>query len=648
MTFLPQLIEAVDAFLGEYEALSYPWSLIKTHIQACNLYVAPDTLELRPILAPALTHPPFANARQRVYMSATLGDDGDLERCFGVGRIARLPVPEGWDKRGTGRRLPLFPELSPGVDDTIFDHVLENSRRTLVLVPNNRLRDKFQDLLKDKVTVFVGADTEEAVQSFREHPGPAALILANRYDGIDFPGDECRSLVVYGFPVGAGLQEVFLTQRLRAIGITRDRVRTRVTQAMGRCTRDESDYSVVLLFGDDLVKWFCTAENVAGMHPELQAEISFGLENSTDRDADDFAALCDAFLSRSPEWDSVEDFVIAERAKRTKRADAGADALQKSAPKEIEFTYCLWNGQYEEAYRLADEVLGHLSGGEEMRAYRCFWQHEAAVAAFYAWKQSSLAAYRDLAVERLTNAAKGNLGIRWFSTLAAMLAGRDAEEADDMPVDGWASAIEEVLAELALVGSKFDRTVAQMRDYVRSTEAKKFHQGLRFLGRLLGARTYEWDDNAKPDGFWNLNYWKATVFEAKTGEFAPGALSIGTVRQASTHEKCVRDDRLIPDHVTCVTVVISPRTTADPEAKRHGEKLFYCNHEDLMQLFERAVAALTELRVVTPKISQNLFPTEALKVYQKHGAFADSVFELLTKVKIIDLPTPNEKRTMKK
>jgi len=235
------------------------------------------------VLSPTLTHAPFAGAVQRVYMSATLGDDGDLERCFGVKNITRLPAPEGWDKRGTGRRLVLFPELSSKTENDgldVLEGLLKEVKRSLILVPNNRLRDVFKEKVKDIVTVFVGTETEDNLELFRSHPGPAALILANRYDGIDFPGEECRSDVVYGFPLGADLQEMFLTQRLKAFSITQDRVRTRVTQAMGRCTRDESDYAIVLILGADLVKWFCTEENVRGMHPELQAEVAFGLENS--------------------------------------------------------------------------------------------------------------------------------------------------------------------------------------------------------------------------------------------------------------------------------------------------------------------------------------------------------------------------------
>ena len=634
-----QLGELVTAFLDQYPALKYAWKLMGQHLSACNLYCSCDTIEIRPILPPTLTHRPYAGARQRLYMSATLGEDGDLERSFGVKKITRLPVPEGWDKRGTGRRLLLFPELSSKIGPDFLERLLPGAKRTLILVPNKRLRDSFADELKAKFTVFSGPEVEEHVETFRKHPGPAVLILANRYDGMDFPGDDCRSLLICNLPTGASLQETFFTQRLKAFLIARDRIRTRVTQAMGRCTRDESDFSIVLVFGDELVKWFCTTENVAGMHPELQAEISFGLANSTEGTTEIFLSMAKAFLARSPEWDGAEDSIKIERAKRSKIMDTGAPALQRAAELEIEFMYCLWNGQYEKAYHAADAVLGCLAGGEEMRAYQCFWQHQAAVAAFLNWKQAGHDSFRNVAIQRLDNAAKGNFGIHWLTALAGKL-GATAALAESPVPDEWISDIEKLLGELGLAGSKFDRVLAEQRAFIRTTDAKKFHQGLRFLGRMLGAISHEWEGDAKPDGFWRFDHSEGFVFEAKTQEFSKGAISVKTVRQALTHEKCVRDDSLLPGFAACVTIVVSPRNTIEPEARTHAQKLLYCPHAAVMELFDKAATALTELRTIAPKLSQDLLLAEAIKIYEKCGCLPKSVKCLLLSKKLADLPMP--------
>jgi hypothetical protein len=302
----------------------------------------------------------------------------------------------------------------------------------------------------------------------------------------------------------------------------------------------------------------------------------------------------------------------------------------------------LWNGQYERAYHAADTVLGCLAGGEEMRAYQCFWQHQAAVAAFLHWKQSDHDPFRNLATERLNNAAKGNFGIHWLTALAAKL-GAATPLADEAVPEEWISVIEALLGELGLAGSKFDRVLAEKRGFIRTTDAKKFHQGLRFLGKMLGATSHEWDGDAKPDGFWRFGLSEGFVFEAKTQEFSEGAISVKTVRQALTHEKCVRDDALLPGFGASATVVVSPRNVIESEARTHAQKLFYCPPAALMELFDKAATALTELRTVARKLSQDLLLAEATMIYEKHGCLPKLVKALLMSKKLADLPTPVKK-----
>ena len=92
-----------------------------------------------PIVAPTWTHPPFADARHRIYMSATLGAGGDLERMTGRKTIKRIAVPEGWDRQGVGRRFFIFPEMSlnPGQASKLRLDLMQKAGRTLVLVPSD-------------------------------------------------------------------------------------------------------------------------------------------------------------------------------------------------------------------------------------------------------------------------------------------------------------------------------------------------------------------------------------------------------------------------------------------------------------------------------------------------------------------------------
>jgi len=60
-----------------------------------------------------------------------------------------------------------------------------------------------------------------------------------------------------------------------------ERIRTRLTQGAGRATRNSADYAAVIMLGRDLAN-FCAQPGVqAASHPEIRAELCFGLDNST-------------------------------------------------------------------------------------------------------------------------------------------------------------------------------------------------------------------------------------------------------------------------------------------------------------------------------------------------------------------------------
>ncbi len=73
-----ELRVAVDEHIGESKQ-RYPWRMIASHLPACQLYVAANEILIRPLIPPTWVHAPFANATQRIFMSATLGGGGDLE-----------------------------------------------------------------------------------------------------------------------------------------------------------------------------------------------------------------------------------------------------------------------------------------------------------------------------------------------------------------------------------------------------------------------------------------------------------------------------------------------------------------------------------------------------------------------------------------
>ena len=64
-----------------------------------------------------------------------------------------------------------------------------------------------------KYPVFTAEELEFGRSKFVE-TDRAVAVVANRYDGIDFPNDDCRLLFVEGLPKATNLQERFLMNRM--------------------------------------------------------------------------------------------------------------------------------------------------------------------------------------------------------------------------------------------------------------------------------------------------------------------------------------------------------------------------------------------------------------------------------------------------
>jgi hypothetical protein len=104
----PECIERLESVLGETDHNSrYAWSQIKHHPESCFFLVSAHEISIRPFISPTHTHDPFRHAKQRLYMSATLGGGSDLLRAYGIQKIEILRSQSAqW-----GRRYIFVPSL---------------------------------------------------------------------------------------------------------------------------------------------------------------------------------------------------------------------------------------------------------------------------------------------------------------------------------------------------------------------------------------------------------------------------------------------------------------------------------------------------------------------------------------------------------
>ena len=501
-----ELRDFLDSSLSELN-LRYPWSMVRDHLDACHIYVTWPSISIRPITPPTSHHAPFASAQQRIYMSATLGEGGELERITGVREIERLPVPEGWNREGTGRRFILFPDQSLPAESakTAAITLVGEPTRSLILTPNRTTSKEVIDHLEKlspSPAILSAADIENSLEPFMQKDH-AALVLHNRYDGLDLPGDACHLEWICGLPGATNAQETFLLNRLRVESLLRDRIRTRLTQALGRCTRNATDHAVVIISGNEALDFCNKIENRSGFHPELQAEIEYGLDASKDKWPQDFMNDARALLQKKAGWEEVDRWIRETRDSYPRMEDKAAKTLMENVRDEIDYANYLWVGDYQSALQKARACADRLSGNA-LADYRAWWYYLAGSAASLSIERDNSVHLRDAVRDMYTRACGASPMSTWFREVVRHVDFEvEGQTEYDQALLAAAETIQARLQQVGIFGTGFEKEAQTIINLLNEAEATPFEQGLELLGSWLGA------DTKRPTGLevWPESHW---------------------------------------------------------------------------------------------------------------------------------------------
>ena len=573
------------------EEYGYRWRMIRDHLHACHLYYSSNSILIRPLIAPTKSFAPFQNARQRIYMSATLGEGGDLERIFGRKKIERIPAPEGWDKQGIGRRFFVFPMRNWDEADSLSLAISWTTKfdRALVLTPSNRDTDKVRKAIgalptTQDHTLFDAAQLEASKKSFTQSSS-AIAVLANRYDGIDLIGDECRYLIIYDLPESTNLQERFIISRLGASVLFRVRIRTRITQAVGRCTRSSTDYALVVIIGDKVHQYFHMPEKRETLHPELQAEVNFGVEQSKVDNSSELGDNIDIFVDHGEEWRSADDYILRTRGELTQSPIPSAKQLQDSVIHEVKFHDAFWSGDFDSALSSAKDVLAHLAGGDDLKGYSALWNYLAGSAAYQA-KQPQVAQ------EHFSAAFSCASTLPWLKQIQKLLSNQAQEVPVEVIYGERIERIEGVLERFGKSGSvKIEKYFQAIREGLSSTEAKSFEAAQVKLGCLLGFESGNTERSGDPDPWWIFGR-QGVIFEDYTATGENPVISKNKTLQAKAHP-----DTLAAKYpgVSFSVVFCSTSDKLDDAAKPHTGDVFYISVEDFKKFSEECMTTMRAL-----------------------------------------------------
>jgi Helicase C-terminal domain/DEAD/DEAH box helicase len=617
------------AVLDEHVAgkdIRHPWSMLREHLPACQIYFSSQQILIRPLIPPTWTHAPFSNPKQRVFMSATLGAGGDLERMVGRHPIRRLEVPEGWDRQGVGRRFFIFPGMSLTEEQiaTFRRKLMQLAGRSLVLVPSDKMRDQVAQDVQENLgfPTFSAADIEESKKPFVGKQ-MAVAIVANRYDGIDFPGDECRLLFIEGLPKAVNLQERFLMARMGANILFNERIQTRVLQAIGRCTRSLEDYSAVIVSGDELPDYLTEIRRRKYLHPELQAELKFGVDQSKDASLKDMLENFETFSANGREWEVVNQQIVMARVQAVRKPFPAMDDLDAIVKHEIEFQTRLWQGDYASSLASAESVLGGLDASE-LRGYRALWHYLAGVAAWLGAQMGGILALSAKARKHFDEAKDAASGIPWLVRLSRY----QSEGITPAELDvGLMEQIERVEGILEQLGTVHDRSFAKREKEILEGLASgdKFEQAHRLLGEILGFQVGKVETEGSPDPWW-ISGTLCLVFEDHAGAKEHSVIDVAKARQVSSHPNWMRANVEVSLNSRVLPVLVTPAKKVRSAAVPHLDGVGLWPVEELRRFAERTLVAIRELRKTFVEPGDLEWRAKAKELFEQNGLAARLLF----------------------
>lgn len=627
----PEVLAQLDGTLaGLGGNHRFQFAMIRGGLAACCVYLSYGAIQIRPMVPPTFENKIFERAGQRIYLSATLGSGGELERIFGRREIVRMPLPAKTTPR-SGRRLFVFPDLATGGQaHELTKNIVAITSKALVLAQDTiEKTEAVAESLAGDLRVFGKAEVEKDLGPFADAQ-EGVLGLANRYDGLDLPDNACRMVVLAGKPDATNLQERFLGERASAGAALAERLRTRIVQGAGRCTRGPNDYAVVVVRGSDITKYFSRASHREALEPELQAEIEFGWTNCLKADPADIIEMVEVFIEHDEEWREDGEEALTEFRRDAVKVDPpGAEALGEAAPIEVEAWQAACSGDWPLASeRMAEAARIVRKGGDATRGYQAVLLYLAGV---WLHLSSTNAAKRSRArelVRRAEVAAATRAG--WLREMRE-LPGEQAADLTSVDV----VAINDIVSRLSgqVRQLRINADLETMLANLDEDAAPTYESGLKLLGGFLGAESYKPKGEGRCDAAWVWDNALWMTLEAKSEQGPEGVLALKYVRQANTqlgHLASDRGDEYPP--AGSVSVVVSDRESVDPQhAPVANDNVYLTTPEIVAEIgADVALAWRDFLAAVAGGANKRALRAHVREVLTQFGCLPTQVVERLT------------------
>lgn len=270
---------------SDQNCIKFAWPIIKNQINNCQMYISSKVIEISPICAPIEVFGVFNKANHRVLMSATTQEDTFFIKGLGMSiNSVKNPLLDK-EYKWSGEKMILIPQL-------ICENIsLDNIKKDLLTIPHKDfgiavLTPSFNIASEyckygGKIANLPGNNMFAEVQEHKKDLNNSIIVFANRYDGIDLPDESCRILFIDSLPYYDLLSDRYEEQCKASSNIVKIKTVQKIEQALGRSVRGEKDYSVIIILGNDLIKYLKSIENTKYFSAETKKQLEIGFEVSS-------------------------------------------------------------------------------------------------------------------------------------------------------------------------------------------------------------------------------------------------------------------------------------------------------------------------------------------------------------------------------
>ena len=197
------------------------------------------------------------------------------------------------------------------------------------------------------------------------------IVFANRYDGIDLPDESCRILIIDSLPYADNLADNYEELCRSNSDIAKIKIAQKIEQGLGRSVRGEKDYSVIILLGDDLIKFIRSSTNKNFFSPQTQKQLDIGFEIAnmdSDNSSDELSSLMETInqcIDRDSDWKDYYNEKMDEICESSENRSSIYTVLL-----EERLAYdCAVSGNYEDACLHIQKIVDMPTIGEDKYWY---------------------------------------------------------------------------------------------------------------------------------------------------------------------------------------------------------------------------------------------------------------------------------------